>query len=889
MRARTYHILFLVIILSAFTFIIIPHISHADVPSNFTGLIWTNPNTDAQTIIQDGGTYNVPFNIAGRTQIGMKNRDTSWILFSTLYHISTTSNERTFVAYIEDQSEVPFSWKKSGEYELVLNNFLPVVNIAPWWHSVFAFFIGNTTYAAAYYPHSIVNIHFTIHNANDTCAAHNSCTDNVLFIPGTEASRLYYRGTFGTEHQVWEPDFYTDIPYLAMNADGTSKYKLYTKDIIGSLYGNNPVEKSIAKLRLGSNGVQVYGNFEQFMNGLVASSTIKEWRAYPYDWRYGVRDIVNNGTLTEIPNGTIKRVYIENVLEQLASTSPTGKVTIIAHSNGGLVAKALMQKLSADGKSDLVDKLIMVSTPQWGTPEAIGVMLHGDGQTQALGLIMNGKDARAITKTIPDTYDLLPSPTYFAHVSTPVVTFDTNGSLTKKFATAFGATITSFSKLEDFLENSAGLDSQIGDVDALRTPIVLSSTLINKAAETHATLDTWTPSPAIAVTAIAGWGQDTVKTLAYTTQYKTVCNYLSASVIGALEPSCTNIAYLEHTPITTQDGDGTVVSPSAVGNVGQKLYFNIKGFDNNYTEKIIHRNITSAFPIQYIIKNILTHINPTTVQYITTSKPTSGTSPIKLRISSHSPVNLIVTGVNGKQSGVVHIPGTDFSGVKRDILGSSVQVFDSEEYINVPKSGTYHIVAKGYANGPTTLRIETISSNGVASTTETFANIPTTASSTVTFSLTNGKPTSPVIDLTGTGKNTFIMSTSTTPLAYIRYMKSAIKAMQLSRSEHFMLNARLSAIEMQLTGVNKMERMLKNINGRMHSRYQYSSKWRNQSIKFELSTLTRYIEQQFTLSARLDKYKYPHISWRWHNAQPHITATQTETILGMINKLTKLL
>ncbi len=50
---------------------------------------------------------------------------------------------------------------------------------------------------------------------------------NVLFIPGTEASRLYYRGTLNIEHQVWEPDAYTDIPYLAMNANGTSKYKRY--------------------------------------------------------------------------------------------------------------------------------------------------------------------------------------------------------------------------------------------------------------------------------------------------------------------------------------------------------------------------------------------------------------------------------------------------------------------------------------------------------------------------------------------------------------------------------------------------------------------------------------------------------------------------------------
>ncbi len=914
MRTSTY-IFFSLIVFGVALFAGIPHVSHASPvfdpskirsPLTFTGLSWTNPKTYIATDMKDGGTYSVPFNVSGDTQIGALNTTYAFGEVGNLYHISATSSTRTFIADFSGTWASQFSWRQYGEYELKVYQYPPpTLSEASWWRRSLAFLIGNTAYAAYGDPILIATIHFTVKNASDTCTTHNSCTDNILFVPGIEGSRLYYRGLANIEHQVWEPDFYTDIPYLAMNADGTSKYNLYTKDIIGSLYGNNPIEQAVAKLRLGANGVQVYGKFETFMNGLVASSTIKEWRSYPYDWRYDVRDIVNNGTLTEMPNGNIKRMYIEKVLERLASTSPTGKVTIIAHSNGGLVAKALMQKLSIDEKSNLVDKLIMIATPQWGTPSDIGVMLHGDGQTQGLGLIMDGKDVRTVIRTMPDAYDLLPSQAYFAHVASPVVTFDTNGSLTKKLSGAYGATITSFQKLADFLENSAELNmyfnpnntSILSFIDKtssdttndLYSPMILSSSLINKAVATHSVLDEWTPHPAIAVTAIAGWGQDTVKTLAYTTKQKVVCtNTLSASVFSAFKP-CSTVSYLEHTPpVTTQDGDGTVVSPSAVGVTTDSLYFNAARFRNDRNGNYIHKNLMAAAPIQKTIRALLTNSSSTTEQYITTNKPTNGANPIKLRISSHSPVNIIVTSANGKQSGVLPIPGTDFSGIKRDIIGSSVQVFDTEEYINVPKSGSYHVSASGYANGSATLRIETIASNGSASTTETFANIPTTASSTITFSLVNGKSTAPIIDLTGTGKNTFTMSTSTDPLAYVRYMKVATEAMHLSRSEHFILKARLSAIETQLAGENRMERVIKNMHGRMRGGYQRFSHWRNQSIKFELNMLERYVEQQFALSSRLSKYKHMY-HHRWHSAQPHITKLQTETIFDMINRLKTLL
>ena len=67
--------------------------------------------------------------------------------------------------------------------------------------------------------------------------------------------------------------------------------------------------------------------------------------------------------------------YIEQTLRGLAATSKTGKVSIVAHSNGGLVTKALLNKLGSEAAS-LVDK-IHSGRATSGAPEALGVALVG--------------------------------------------------------------------------------------------------------------------------------------------------------------------------------------------------------------------------------------------------------------------------------------------------------------------------------------------------------------------------------------------------------------------------------------------------------------------------------------------------------------------------------
>ncbi len=698
---------------------------------------------------------------------------------------------------------------------------------------------------------------------------------SVLFIPGTEASRLYYRDAQGKDHQEWEPTVSTNISFLAMNPDGTSKFRLFTKDILDVGERFSPQAALIAK-EFGQN-VQVYGDFEAFMNDLVASSTVEmhAWRAYPYDWRYDPAAIVNDGTLTELPDGSITRVYLENVLQRMASSSATGKVTVVAHSNGGLLAKALLNKLQQEGKTTLVDRLILVGTPQWGTPSDIGSMLHGDGQSWLGGLLLQAAPARAVIEWLPDAYDLLPSAAYFSHVANAAAVFEP-GALSGAYATQYGKFVTSSRALNRFLEDDGNVHPAVVSENDLYTPATLSSALLGTATATHAVLDAWTPPAGVAVTAIAGWGQETVSGLVYTT--KTVCSMLSADILPSL---CPTPQRLEHAPILTQDGDDTVVSPSAVGDVGQKLYFNAKTYAN-VGKNITHQDLMSAVPVQQEIINLLENNRSSTSLYIGPAEPTGGTNPL-IQISSHSPVHLVVSNAAGQQSGVLPLPGTDFAGVKKDIPGSAVQVLDDEEYVTVPQNGLYRVTATGYATGTATISIAAVSSAGYASTTAELADVPVAASSTISFSVSSGAPGSARVDENGDGKAEFTISTSTfsgNPNGYVRFMEAAVTAMRLAPFLERPIQAQLYLIDRSL----KMQDRIREI----ADHYPQLLMRHSPLIDLQVDALTRWISMR-AAHPRANIPRGDFFEAERERFMPQLSTIQAQALLSMLNYVKTLL
>lgn len=719
----------------------------------------------------------------------------------------------------------------------------------------------------------------------NSCAS-GGCVSNVLFLPGLEGSRLYMRTPIGTERQLWEPSIWTAIPELALNPNGTSVNQIYTKDIIGNLYAHTGVRGAELQAVMGDDA-KVYGDFEHFLDSLVASSTVgmKEWEAYPYDWRYDPIDIVNNGTLTEMPDDSLQQVYLEDVLDKLASSSPTGKVSIVAHSNGGLVAKALIQKLQAEGKAKLVDRLIMVGTPQWGTPSDIGALLHGDGQSNGLGIITYAPQVRAASATMPGPYALLPSSAYFAHINGPVATFATD-AMTNPFHVAFPNGIASSADLTSFVTDALGLDAGITATTTLNVPFALSPALVAKATATHDALDAWTPPPGIAVTSIAGWGQLTPYRYDY---YSYSGHQFCLNLISGF--SCKTQPEFTHVPQMTEDGDDTVISPSAIGNIGSTWYFDTLAFKSDKQGNIVHADLTSAYPVQRAILNTLE--NEDIVQpYLIDIKPVAKINPLTV-ISAHSPINLVTSDVAGNKTGIVPLPGEDgLYFAKQDISGSAAVVSGEDKFIYLPQGASYSVKATGYDSGPATIEIQQLDANGNETSSTTIADIPVTASTTASFLIDPAGTPSPVaIDLNGDGTvdatitpavgTTTSFASSVDPLDYLAYMRKSIAAMQLDREVERHLDTDLANLAHFIKFIEHDKSRNYDSRGDHKPQHhdEHADRYLGVHIQKELDQLEAYVRWQATKTQ--GQWKRGH----YENAQQGISADLADQIIAMLTEL----
>ena len=314
---------------------------------------------------------------------------------------------------------------------------------------------------------------------------------SVLFLPGIQASRLYKDGLLGTEDQIWVPDGNQDVRQLAMSSLGVSQNQVYTRGILENL----PI------------GGTVYDSFARSMVNLVQDKVIESWTPFAYDWRYSVKDIAENGTQYQ---NDIRNVIDE--IEYLSAHSYTDKVTIIGHSNGGLLAKAIVKKLEQEGKTNLVDRVILLASPQLGTPKAIGTILHGYDQEKFGGWAIDDVVARDVIQNMPGAYGLVTSQKYFDSASDKVIRFE-NTTTTQVFRSAYGDTIDSEDELRRFMTGESDNRSQATTIDeVLRSN---NGLLTNQLNYHRNTLDNWTAPSGVKVTEIVGTGLDTVSGFEY--------------------------------------------------------------------------------------------------------------------------------------------------------------------------------------------------------------------------------------------------------------------------------------------------------------------------------------------------------------------------------------
>jgi pimeloyl-ACP methyl ester carboxylesterase len=227
--------------------------------------------------------------------------------------------------------------------------------------------------------------------------------DPLVFIPGIMGSRLFKQATGGSEAEVWanplrilNPD--DDLPELWLNATGTGPAcSGGSCPTIALKSGTAGILTSVDLLGV---GVPIYDpliNHLEDTDDYVESTNF--W-AYPYDWR---KDL------------TSQVAGLDTLIQSILNKTGAKQVDIVAHSMGGLLARAYISEAAQAAR---VHRLIALGTPFLGTPKAAGILLGMACPIDHLSSFPDCLPYAGVTADMvpnfPAFYQLMPSTTYFS-------------------------------------------------------------------------------------------------------------------------------------------------------------------------------------------------------------------------------------------------------------------------------------------------------------------------------------------------------------------------------------------------------------------------------------------------------------------------------------------
>lgn len=567
---------------------------------------------------------------------------------------------------------------------------------------------------------------------------------NVLFLPGIKGSRLYD----ATGATVWEPGSDQDVEKLFLTSAGVgASAGIHTKsgDIIETIAGFS----------------EIYGSFIRSMNELQSTDKIKEWRIASYDWRLSLDDLVSKGVVRDDNiyfDETADVPYLELNLLELASSSPTHKVTIIAHSNGGLVAKKLLMKLGDAETSRLIDKVVFVGVPQSGAPQALGALLFGykESLPSWFPFIVHISTARTFAENSPMGYHLLPSQRYFDDVldeEHAVVQFNAASTYAEERA-KYGTVINTWEELSAF---SLAEDNGRTKPEAVLffKPNVLNDFLLTYAKRTHDALDAWVPPTGVTLYQIGGWGKETV------------------SGIEFYELCVLSVCKKEYRPTFVQHGDRVVPIQSALMlstaiNV-KKFWVDLDAYGFGPIGNKDHGSFLSVTDVQNFLSNIILG-DPALPQNIFTEQPTSSISNKRLRFMLHSPLTLNLYDASGNHAGP-----TASGGSEETIPGSAYGQFGEVQYVTVPAGPEYTVKMNGIASGTFSLDIQEVSGGSIVAST-TLAGVPTQAGTIAKITIGDSLTTisSLSVDSDGNGVTDFTLPVSQNSTSFYQAPAEAV-------------------------------------------------------------------------------------------------------------------
>ncbi len=614
----------------------------------------------------------------------------------------------------------------AGTYTMVVveSMIYNVEHRRPWWEWLVA-----TAHAHGHLPNRVTTLTFTLAPEEPSPTGASS----VLFLPGVMGSRLFEVtnacAADGEEHEVWVDSNECFQARMSMSSAGESINPLYTyvgrRGLVDEAYTLN-----------------YYKSFVNSLDDWRGEGIIADYAIVPYDWRLKLSDTLlswraaTTDQLLSRRDLPLREQHLYKTLAALASTSLSSKVTLVAHSNGGLVAKQFLIELEEANDPLLakIDNLILVAVPQVGTPEALISLLHGTDL--GLGFVLDEEMSRRLLTNMPMGYHLLPNQEYFdgqgGSVSTPVIDFEA-GASTTAWRDDYGD-ITDRSTLHRFLGSSSGRSRAL-DQD-LVTPQLLNDELLAYAREIEEKQAAWQPPQTLEVYQIAGVGLSTPAKITYTT-VRVCAKFISGTCIQYLWEVRPQIR-------TVIDGDETVVTPSALaltGNNVERWWLNLFEYNDDNAPNRKHSNILEVVDLISFVENTINSASfDETYNYLTKTQP-DFTGFSRLTFQLHSPLDLsIVTSEGEVSSSTVDIPNATY------------RRFGELQYISLPADIPDIILElRGYAQGSFTLDIELHEGNELKKR-QTFSGVPSATNTVVIAAISPGlSPVVLSVDYDGNG------------------------------------------------------------------------------------------------------------------------------------------
>ncbi|MEN9852623.1 MAG: hypothetical protein RI996_566 [Candidatus Parcubacteria bacterium] len=544
------------------------------------------------------------------------------------------------------------------------------------------------------------------------------CYSNVMFLPGIMGTRLYDNNN----EKLWDTlgvlGGDEKQARLAMDSNGYSIENIHTgADVVG----DTAVIGTVATQ-------DIYKSFiTDLQKWKNTDHIIADYAVIPYDWRLPLDQIVQKGREVDgkVYYGTtttsLSDSFIIQQLQKLVDNSKSGKVTIVAHSNGGLVAKELIQTLKETNSPlyNQIDKVIMVGVPQVGTPAAVVGNLHGNG-IGALGanFVLSNARSRSLAQNMPMSYNLLPNQNYIDMVSqtdfnSKIVTFD-GSDIYAKERKQYGYTIDGHSELEQYIVGAEG--RPVPPYLDTNRAMLGNQTLLTNAIATHQRVDSFEAASTTKIIQVAGWGEDTVVGIDY-----------KAYSLGD------GVQYPSFKVRKTVDGDGTVVVPSALytststENV-ERWWVNLDKFNGILGTKN-HGSILEIPELRFFIQSQIQKQTQILNQIVINTQPL-GNDIKRLHYTLHSPLTLGIIDNQGRYSG----RSTTTDEVINQIEGARYDIYGEVQTISVPVGLAHKVVLDGYDTGSFSLDIDRQEGNTITAST-TFSSIPTNPNTIATLAM----------------------------------------------------------------------------------------------------------------------------------------------------------